>query len=167
MRLFEVKTDYRIFVDLDGVMADLDKLVKERTGKTFEQLRATGSGFTKFVAAEREAGSPIFDDVDKMPGADYLWGYLVVYNPDKMTTHGQHIATATAAKIRRVMDNHRGYNQILTTTSGAEKKKDAAPNHILIDDRMKAIGPWREAGGIGILHTSTEDTISQLKSLGL
>lgn len=167
MRLFEVKTDYRIFVDLDGVMADLDKLVKERTGKTFEQLRATGSGFTKFVAAEREAGRTIFDDLDKMPGADYLWGYLVKYNPDILTATGYPIEKATAEKIRWVMDNLSGYNQILTTTSGAEKKKYAAPNHILIDDRMKAIGPWREAGGIGILHTSTEDTISQLKSLGL
>lgn len=167
MRLFEIKTEYKIYVDLDGVMADLDKLVKERTGKTFDQLRATGTGFTKFVAAEREEGNTIFDKLDKMPGADYLWAYLVKYNPDILTATGYPTEKATAEKIRWVMDNLSGYNQILTTTSGAEKKKYAAPNHILIDDRMKAIGPWREAGGIGILHTSAEDTISELKLLGL
>lgn len=167
MQLFELEKEYKIFIDLDGVVADLDKLVKERTGMTFEQLHATGIGFTKFVAAEHEAGRTIFDNLDKMPGADYLWAYLVKYNPDILTATGYPTEKATAEKIRWVMDNLSGYNQILTTTSGAEKKKYAAPNHILIDDRMKAIGPWREAGGIGILHTSAEDTISQLKLLGL
>ena len=50
MKLFEMKKDYKIYVDLDGVMADLDKHVKERTGMTFLQLRASGSGFTDFCA---------------------------------------------------------------------------------------------------------------------
>jgi len=44
-----------------------------------------------------------------------------------------------------------------------EKFKYAASNHILIDDRNKNIVPWKAAGGIGILHTSANDTIKQLK----
>lgn len=167
MKLFEIKTDYHLMVDLDGVLADLDKLVKERTGMTFEQLRASGSGFTKFVAAEREANRTIFDNLDKMPDADQLWDYVVKYKPDILTATGYPTEKATAEKIRWVMDNLSGYDKILVTVSGADKHKYAAPNHILIDDRMKAIGPWREAGGIGILHTSAKDTISELKSLGL
>ena len=43
----------------------------------------------------------------------------------------------------------------------------AAPHHILIDDLEKTIIEWREKGGIGIHHTSTSDTISQLKKLGI
>ena len=39
--------------------------------------------------------------------------------------------------------------------------------HILIDDRKSNIEEWRANGGIGILHTSATDTISQLKKLGL
>lgn len=46
-----------------------------------------------------------------------------------------------------------------------EKFKYAAPNHILIDDRRKNIDSWIAAGGIGILHTSPEDTIKQLKEI--
>jgi len=167
MKLFEMKKDYKIYVDLDGVMADLDKHVKERSGMTFDQLRASGSGFTKFVAAEREAGNSVFDSLDKMPDADQLWNYIVKYTPDILTATGYPIEKATAEKIRWVMNNLSGYDQILTTTSGADKHKYAAPNHILIDDRDKAILPWREAGGIGILHTSAADTISQLQKLGL
>jgi len=167
MKLFEMEKDYKIYVDLDGVMADLDKLVKERTGKSFEQLRATGTGFTQFCAAEREEGRTIFDELDKMPDADVLWSYLVKYDPDILTATGYPTEKATAEKIRWVTNNLNGYIHIYMTTSGAEKHKYAASNHILIDDRMKAIGPWRKAGGIGILHTSAADTISQLQKLGL
>jgi len=167
MKLFEMKKDYKIYVDLDGVMADLDKHVKERTGMSFGQLRATGSGFTKFVAAEREKGNTVFDTLDKMPDADVLWNYIVKYNPDILTATGYPSEKAAAEKIRWVMDNLDGYDQILHTISGADKHKYAASNHILIDDRDKAILPWRKAGGIGILHTSAADTITQLQKLGL
>jgi len=167
MKLFELKTDYKIYVDLDGVMADLDKHVKTITGKSFEELRASGSGFTEFCASEREQGNTVFDDLDKMPDADILWEYVKPYNPDILTATGYPVEKATAEKIRWVIENLSGYNKILTTTSGKDKHVYAAPNHILIDDRMKAIGPWRGAGGIGIEHKSAADTISQLKSLGL
>ena len=47
------------------------------------------------------------------------------------------------------------------------KKDYADKNSILIDDYSKNIEQWRAAGGIGILHTSAEDTIKQLQKLGL
>lgn len=42
-----------------------------------------------------------------------------------------------------------------------EKGKD-----ILIDDREPVIQKWQEKGGIGILHTSAQNTISELKKYG-
>ena len=167
MKLFELKKEYKIYVDLDGVMADLDKHVKEITGKSFEELRASGSGFTEFVKNQRDQGFTVFDELDKMPDADQLWNYVVQYDPTILTATGYPEAKAKAEKIRWVHDNLHGFDGILTTISGADKHKYAAPNHILIDDREKAILPWREAGGIGILHTSAADTITELKKLGL
>ena len=38
-------------------------------------------------------------------------------------------------------------------------------NSILIDDREKNIREWEKAGGIGILHTSTKDTLRKLKRI--
>jgi len=35
----------------------------------------------------------------------------------------------------------------------------------LIDDLPRNIDPWIEAGGIGILHKNTEDTIKKLKKI--
>lgn len=167
MRLFELKTDYKIFVDLDGVLANLDAHVKSITGKSFLELRALGTGFTEFCAAERANGNTIFDLLDKMPDADQLWNYVAKYNPNILTATGFPVEKATAEKIRWVHDNLHGFDRIFTTTSGVDKYKYAAPNHILIDDFPKSINPWQEAGGIGILHTSADDTIAQLQKLGL
>lgn len=167
MKLFELKKEYKLFIDLDGVMADLDKHVEEITGKTFIELRASGSGFTEFVNDEREQGFTIFDNLDKMPDADILWNFVVKYEPTILTATGFPEEKAKAEKIRWVYDNLSGFDKILTTISGRDKKNYAAENHILIDDREKAILPWREAGGIGILHTSATNTISQLQKLGL
>jgi hypothetical protein len=43
------------------------------------------------------------------------------------------------------------------------KQKYASPNHVLIDDREDIIKEWEKKGGIGILHTSTQNTIEWLK----
>ena len=40
-------------------------------------------------------------------------------------------------------------------------------NAILIDDFASNIKRWEAAGGIGILHKNANDTIQQLKKLGL
>jgi len=45
------------------------------------------------------------------------------------------------------------------------KKKYAAPNHVLIDDRKDNIEGWESEGGVGILHTSAEDTIAKLLNI--
>ena len=37
---------------------------------------------------------------------------------------------------------------------------------ILIDDYPKNVQQFKSAGGIGIVHTSTQNTISQLKRIG-
>ena len=51
------------------------------------------------------------------------------------------------------------------TFTGAQKSAYALKNNVLIDDRPKNIEAWEAAGGIGIIHTSAADTISQLKEL--
>jgi hypothetical protein len=49
----------------------------------------------------------------------------------------------------------------------AQKMLFANEGKILIDDMEQTIREWKNAGGVGILHTSASDTISQLKKLGL
>jgi hypothetical protein len=169
MKLFELEKEYKIFVDLDGVVADLDKHVLNLTGKTFPQLRKNDKddGFQNFVNSERKKGHSVFGELDLMPDAKQLWDYIAKYKPSILTATGVPEAQATAEKIQWVMNNLNGYDQIHTVKKSILKAEYAQPNYILIDDREKSIKPWRGAGGIGILHTSAADTISQLQELGL
>jgi hypothetical protein len=47
----------------------------------------------------------------------------------------------------------------------SQKSSFATAKHILIDDMQKNIESWKAAGGRAILHTSTPNTIEQLKKL--
>ena len=54
------------------------------------------------------------------------------------------------------------------SSSSAESKKNyARKDAILIDDRISNINDWNNAGGIGILHTSTSSTLTKLSKYGL
>ena len=54
---------------------------------------------------------------------------------------------------------------VVCTMSGSQKGGFAIEGGVLIDDRQKNLDAWEANGGIGILHTSAEDTINQLKEL--
>jgi hypothetical protein len=49
---------------------------------------------------------------------------------------------------------------------GKRCKQDyAADNYVLIDDTISNIEQWNEQGGIGIFHTSWEETINEFKNI--
>ncbi len=106
--------------------------------------------------------------MDKMPDAQDLWEYVERFDPFILSATG-HVKNAYNEKMEWIK-THLGVHYADTAklvTKAADKAIFASPNCILIDDRCKAIDPWIEAGGIGILHVSAEDTIEQLKNLGL
>lgn len=170
MRLLELNSNkYHIYVDLDGVMADLQSRVEEILGRSI----TTTPGGTDWDDSDaiwkelRSMGEPDFSTLNKLPDADALWDYVKKYTPDILTATGQPEKENAAQKREWVRKNLDGYNKIYTVVGSRMKARYADPSSVLIDDRLKSIKPWREAGGIGILHTSAADTIRQLKKLGL
>ena len=53
-------------------------------------------------------------------------------------------------------------DNVICVDKSPDKAAYAHHRAILIDDRMKSIEPWIAAGGIGILHKNSQDTIQQL-----
>lgn len=164
-------TSYTIYVDLDGVVFDFEKKALEITGlvmRAANQDRELKREFWKRLNAHISAGGKFFEELDLLPDALDLWNYV--------TPHGAVFCTATGnvtnareektAAIRRHFGNDAADKAILVRHS-ADKALHASPSSILIDDRTKSIDPWVEAGGIGILHTSTADTLIKLKELGI
>ena len=163
MRLKDLKPeDYIIYVDIDGVLADLQNYVDDVLGEKSVDLN-NDDNWKKL----RKLNEPNFSKLNLLPDAMTLWNYVKKYKPNVLTATGQPADRNDKLKRQWVKNNLTGYNNVYSVVASRNKAKWAWPDAILIDDRMKSVGPWREKGGIGIHHTSATNTIAELKKLGL
>jgi hypothetical protein len=154
------KADYKIYCDMDGGIVDFDKGYKELTGReaSFDTPKE------EFWAPIQKAGASFLIKLQWMPDGKKLWEFIKPYNPDLLSAPSRD-ESSKIGKFVWVKRNIPGTKLILRS---AERKQEfATPNSILIDDRADNIQRWKDAGGIGIHHTSAADTIQQLKDLGL
>lgn len=162
---------YKIFCDLDGVLADFVKGVQGLISNYDDTEYQSSAKYRKemwgAINKYRKEGGQLWAELDTMPDAYELWNYIQKYSPEILTATGNPQYGAGEQKIEWFADNFDIMTKINLVRKSADKANFAAPNHILIDDMTKSINPWTKAGGIGILHTSAKDTIKQLKELGL
>lgn len=154
---------YKIYCDMDGVLVDFERGYKELTGITPREADQTGT-VSQFWAPIDRAGASFWITLKWMPDGKALWEYIKKYNPELLSAPSIQESSKIGKRVW-VKKELPGVKLILRPAD--QKKQFANPNTILIDDRGKNIEQWKEAGGIGIKHTSTLDTIKQLKQLGL
>jgi hypothetical protein len=161
-RLREEETEYTIYCDMDSVLVDFDRGYQELTGMTSQQ--ADAKGVETFWDPISKAGAKFWITLDWMPDGKQLWDYIRKYNPILLSAPSREESSKLGKRVW-VKRELPGVKLILKYAS--QKQEYASPTSILIDDRQKNIDQWEAAGGIGILHTSTPDTIKQLQQLGL
>tara|TARA_Y100000593_G_C4309058_1_gene337389 strand:+ start:2373 stop:2945 length:573 start_codon:yes stop_codon:yes gene_type:complete len=156
----------QIFLDMDGVLADFESKITEMLG---EKVWNTDAGHAVYDAHKRElTAKHMFRKMDPLPDA---WKLV-----DWCCNSGIHTEILTAAgtvnrelvvrdKIEWIREHINPYWTIIPTFKGSQKSAFAHKKAVLIDDRDKNIECWVEAGGIGILHTTAENTIKQLNEL--
>jgi cytidyltransferase-like protein len=163
--IFEAQTptpQFKIYCDMDGVLVDFEKGYEELTGKNIRGNHVKGdSSFWQPIA---DAGEAFWTGLTWMKDGMQLWEYIKQYSPKLLSAPSRDQSSRTG-KQKWVDENIPGTPLLLK--SAELKQLYASPKSILIDDRADNIKRWKEAGGIGILHTSTIDTINQLKELGL
>ena len=155
-----LKGDYKIYCDMDGVLVDFDKGYKELTGTeaSFDTPKE------EFWEPITKAGAAFWIRLKWMPDGKQLWDYIKPYNPDLLSAPSRE----ESSKIGKRVWVKRELPGVKLILRQAERKQEfSTPNSILIDDRADNIQRWKDAGGIGIIHTSAADTIQQLKDLGL
>ena len=164
-----IKPKYTIFCEMDGVLVDFDKGYEDLTGKHTKHadLQDRNEFWGLLKSSLKEKGLTEYDywvNLEWMSDGQTLWNYIKEYNPYVLTApsmdpgskQGKTEWVARLDNMKKIYFKPARFKQELS-----------AKNRILIDDRADTIERWRSKGGIGILHTSAEDTINQLKQLGL
>lgn len=153
------ETEIRIFLDLDGVIADFKTHIT-----TQNKLKPDGEIDWYALDYQWWATMPAFK------GARAFYDKLRTWAPVKFLTKpvlNEGCFSGKAAWIKSfVPERGRWALEDLIILPGDTKHLLARPDRILIDDRENNIETWREAGGIGILHTGDfQKTLSKLQTI--
>jgi len=162
----EPSQQYKIYCDMDGVLTNFDKRFKDINPEHLSAAQyQTKYGTEKFWDLIDEDNKVKFwVGMEWMPDSKQLWDYIKDKKPTLLSAPSKKPQSRLGKRLW-VKNNLPGTPLILAS---AEKKQNySGGNKILIDDRPDNISQWRSQGGIGILHTSTADTIKQLQAYGL
>ena len=155
------KVNYKIYCDMDGVLVDFEGGYEKLTGIDLKGEFKKGDDFWDPI---KVAGVGFWAGLKWMPDGQKLWDYIKPLKPEILSAPSRE-ESSRIGKAVWVKYKLPGTKLILRYAK--QKQQLATPESILIDDRQINIDQWEAAGGIGILHTSADNTISQLKELGL
>lgn len=150
----------RLFLDMDGVLADFDRRATEILGMhpvEYERLHGLNSIWQRMYETE-----DFFYSFDPMPDAFDLLDGTAHLSPTVLTGVPRG-GWAEEQKRRWIRDRLTGYGDLPVITCFSRNKRDhCEPGDILIDDRAQYRHLWEEAGGTFILHTSAADSLAKL-----
>jgi len=153
----------KIYLDLDGVVADFTKRYKElyHVNPDSKDARQNfGNNFANFIVSKQ------FETLDLMPDAPALIDYLknqdvpveILSSTGRKETHDE------VARQKTVWLNKHNIPFKGNFVPGKELKKNyASPSHLIIDDTLSVIEDWKEAGGPAIHHKNARETMVMLK----
>ena len=151
-------TKPQLFLDLDGVLGDTATHYQNRFGVPLTWTDAD------FVNLKKD--STFYRDQPLMPDAIRFWYSCLKYHPNPIILTGipWSIPSARQQKEEWVW-GHFGYSARVICCRSVDKFKYGIPGDVLVDDRIKYRQHWLKMGGIFILHTSADDSLSQLDRL--
>ena len=160
--LMQEEISYKIYCDMDGVLVDFDRGYKELTGISPKGLENQDPA--EFWKPITQAGAQWWIRLKWMPDGKALWDYIKQYSPDLLSAPSREESSKIGKRIwvKRELPDVK-----LILKPADEKYQYATPTSILIDDRQSNIAQWNQVGGIGIFHTSTQNTIKEVQKLGL
>ncbi len=163
----------KIYFDMDGVLADFDRGVKELCHmEPIDQMHHTKESDDRLWGAIKEVDH-YYDQLEIMPGADVMLRKLLEKYGDRCE-----ILTGIPKPRRGIADagddkrNWMARNfgpEITVNVVYKEQKKDycKGESYILIDDYQSNIDSWREYGGTGILFKDAQSAMKEMEEKGI
>tara|TARA_B100000035_G_scaffold194732_1_gene166249 strand:+ start:705 stop:1205 length:501 start_codon:yes stop_codon:yes gene_type:complete len=158
----------RIYCDMDGVLCDFAKGVEKVIGKSITQW-SYGSKSEKW---DKIKATPKFwHTLPWENGGKQLWSFISKYKPHILSAYVEesfdpNCIPGKSHWARTNLGIAPGNVNLVKRVQKQNYAKVAGQPAILIDDYKKNTDQFTAKGGIGILHTSTSNTIRELKKLG-
>lgn len=154
-----------LYLDMDGVVADFDEYAMRTLG-----VPPSGGIYTDDIWKQLAANPRIYRELKKTPYADALVEYSRQFCKSnyqwelKFLTavpKGNDVPWAFYDKMTWALFFFPDI-PVMFGPFSKDKHRHCQPGDILIDDRRSNIEEWQAAGGMGILHTSFENTKDHL-----
>jgi len=164
----------KIYFDMDGVLADFDRGVREILGmEPSPQGEGWKPGMDDPMWAKASKVPHFYDKLEPMPGALEMLTILYEKYGDRCEIltgipkpkRGMVGSAEDKVKwMRRLFPK-----EIVIHTVYREEKPDYCTGRdcILVDDLKKNNAEWEAAGGTGIVHVTPEETLNRFRELGL
>lgn len=162
--LLEIKEDYKLYVDMDGVLTDFDKQF-ESFGKGKPDKFEKEHGQVPFWELIKGGGLEWWSEMPWKKDGKKLWDHIRGYDNVKILSAPA--KTIPESRMGKMIWVNRELGSDYPLILYNNKGDYAGEKSILIDDRKDNTDAWTEAGGISILHKSAADTIKKLKELGI
>ena len=160
-------SDWQLFLDLDGVLADFDRGVEDLLGRLPHAIEPR----RMWPALARSPG--FYEHLHWMPDGKQLWEASIPASPVILTG----LPLGKWAEPQKRAWCARELGEDVTVIAGPSRKKHelasdflrqqgrANVTMILVDDREKQQEPWEQAGGVFVLHRSAAASLDALASI--
>lgn len=154
----------RLFIDLDGVLADFDGGYRAAFGI---ELPPRDSDFDRddLMWSKIHATDGFFRNLPMLPGAGQLWNFA--------SRQGAYILTGcpekrpeVAVQKKQWVRYYLGNNAAVITCRARDKSLYCRKGDVLVDDWPKYQARWELAGGTWVTHKDAVQSIEKLRELG-
>ena len=158
-----------IYCDMDGVLADFKTGAQRTTGMSINKWMNIPSSKEKWGLIKAKIN--FWSTLPWMPGGKQLWSYVSKLDPHILSAYVEesfdpNCIPGKSHWARTKLGIAPGRINLVKRVQKQNYAKVAGEPAILIDDYRKNTDQFTQRGGIGILHTSTPNTLAQLKKLG-
>lgn len=152
----------QLFLDLDGVLGDFDISAADIFG--LPPRNAEAAFGAKRFWADLQSHPGFYENLPLMPDAMELFEAVRHLNPIILTGLPQ---GDWAEPQKRTWGRKNFPETKMICCASKDKRNHMLPGDVLVDDWPKYKELWEDSGGIFILHTSAQNSIAQLRELGV